>query len=111
MKLKTNVLLITSAVFVICAPPWSARAAAVDETKPDQRMVRLGDISTVQGVRDNLLIGYGLVVGLKRTGDSQQTQFSTQTLANVLQRMGLQITPASVQVRNVAAVMVTGSLP
>ena len=57
------------------------------------------------------LIGYGLVVGLKRTGDSQQTQFSTQTLANILQRMGLQIPVASVQIRNVAAVFVTATLP
>ncbi|HYB76728.1 MAG TPA: flagellar basal body P-ring protein FlgI, partial [Candidatus Bathyarchaeia archaeon] len=77
------------------------------ETKPEIRQVRLRDISTVEGVRDNLLIGYGLVVGLKRTGDSQQTLFPTQTLANILQRMGVQITVASVQVRNVAAVFVT----
>jgi flagellar P-ring protein FlgI len=48
---------------------------------------------------------------LKRTGDSQQTQFSTQTLANILQRMGLQIPVASVQIRNVAAVFVTATLP
>jgi flagellar P-ring protein FlgI len=85
--------------------------------KPDQpaaapvRQVRLRDISTFEGVRDNMLIGYGLVVGLKRTGDSQQTQFSTQTLANILQRMGLQIPVASVQIRNVAAVFVTATLP
>jgi flagellar P-ring protein precursor FlgI len=85
--------------------------ASKDVPKPEERVVRLRDISTVDGVRDNLLIGYGLVVGLKRTGDSQQTQFSTQTLANVLQRMGLQIPVASVQIRNVAAVFVTATLP
>ena len=79
--------------------------------KSVNRQVRLRDISSVEGVRDNPLIGYGLVVGLKRTGDSQQTQFSTQTLANVLQRMGLQIPVASVQIRNVAAVFVTATLP
>jgi len=88
--------------------PFPARAG---ETKPDVRQVRLRDISTVEGVRDNMLIGYGLVVGLKRTGDSQQTLFPTQTLANILQRMGVQITVASVQVRNVAAVFVTATLP
>ena len=82
-----------------------------DERKPELRTVRLRDISTVEGVRDNLLIGYGLVVGLKRTGDSQQTQFSTQALANILQRMGVQIPVASVQIRNVAAVFVTATLP
>jgi len=82
-----------------------------DGPKPEARQARLRDISTVEGVRDNLLIGYGLVVGLKRTGDSQQTQFSTQTLANILQRMGVQIPVASVQIRNVAAVFATATLP
>jgi flagellar P-ring protein precursor FlgI len=82
-----------------------------DEPKHAIRQVRLRDISTVEGVRDNMLIGYGLVVGLKKTGDSQQTQFSTQTLANILARMGLQIPVSSVQVRNVAAVFVTATLP
>ena len=91
-------------------------ALAVPDTRADEgksaaRQVRLRDISTVEGVRDNMLIGYGLVVGLRRTGDSQQTQFSTQTLANILQRMGLQIPVASVQIRNVAAVFVTATLP
>ena len=75
------------------------------------RQVRLRDISSFEGVRDNLLIGYGLVAGLKRTGDSQQTFFSTQTLANIMARMGLQIPVSSVQIRNVAAVMVTATLP
>ena len=97
-----------AACFVICN---AARANAVDQAKAEQTLVRLRDISTVEGVRDNLLIGYGLVVGLKRTGDSQQTQFSTQTLANILQRMGLQIPVASVQIRNVASVFVTATLP
>jgi flagellar P-ring protein FlgI len=82
-----------------------------DGPKPELRQVRLRDISTVEGVRDNLLLGYGLVVGLKRTGDSQQTIFSTQTLANILQRMGVQIPVSSVQIRNVAAVFATATLP
>lgn len=89
---------------------FGARALA-DEAGSAARTVRLRDITTVEGVRDNPLIGYGLVVGLKRTGDSQQTIFSTQTLANILQRMGLQIPVASVQIRNVAAVFVTATLP
>ncbi|MFY9646867.1 MAG: flagellar basal body P-ring protein FlgI [Terriglobales bacterium] len=72
-------------------------------------MVR--DITTIEGIRENPLIGYSIVVGLKRTGDSQQTQFTTQALANVLQRLGAQIPAASIQVLNVAAVVVTASLP
>jgi len=73
------------------------------------------DLATIEGVRENPLIGYGLVVGLAGTGDKQQTLFSVQTLANILQKMGVQIgsqipTP-TVTVKNVAAVFVTASLP
>src|SRR5690348_11197614 len=99
---------------LIAGPQFGAVALGAETllpAKPVNREVRLRDISSVEGVRDNPLIGYGLVVGLKRTGDSQQTQFSTQTLANILQRMGLQIPVASVQIRNVAAVFVTATLP
>ncbi len=77
----------------------------------ENRQVLIRDITTVAGIRENPLIGYGVVVGLRRTGDSQQTIFTTQTLANVLQRLGVQIPPATVQVRNIAAVMVTANLP
>ena len=73
--------------------------------------VKIGDLTSVEGVRENSLIGYGMVVGLTRTGDSQQTVFTTQTLANIMQRMGAQIPPATARVNNVAAVFVTASLP
>ena len=99
-------VLVSAALALACC-----YGADADGTKAPIRQVRLRDISTFEGVRDNMLIGYGLVVGLKRTGDSQQTQFSTQTLANILQRMGVQIPVASVQIRNVAAVFVTATLP
>jgi flagellar P-ring protein precursor FlgI len=72
---------------------------------------RVKDLTTIEGIRENSLIGYGLVVGLNRTGDSQQTIFSTQTLANMLQRMGVQVPGATLRVNNVAAVFVTASLP
>jgi flagellar P-ring protein precursor FlgI len=75
------------------------------------RQVRLGDVATVEGVRDNLLIGYGMVVGLRGTGDSQQTVFSVQTLANLLQKMGVQFNASAVVVKNVAGVFVTATLP
>jgi len=73
--------------------------------------VKIGDLTTVEGVRENSLIGYGMVVGLTRTGDSQQTIFTTQTLANIMQRMGAQIPPATARVNNIAAVFVTANLP
>ena len=73
--------------------------------------VKIRDLTSVEGVRENPLIGYGMVVGLTRTGDSQQTIFTTQTLANIMQRMGAQIPPLTARVANVAAVFVTASLP
>lgn len=72
---------------------------------------RLKDLVEIEGVRDNQLIGYGLVVGLKGTGDKQQTVFSTQSLANLLSRMGITVSPAAIQVKNTAAVLVTADLP
>ncbi len=72
---------------------------------------RLKELATIEGVRDNQLIGYGLVVGLAGKGDTRQTVFSQQTLANLLERMGVSVTPTAIQVANTAAVMVTATLP
>jgi flagellar P-ring protein precursor FlgI len=77
----------------------------------DPVAIKIRDLTSVEGVRENPLIGYGMVVGLTRTGDSQQTVFTTQTLANIMQRMGAQIPPLTARVANVAAVFVTASLP
>lgn len=75
------------------------------------RRVLIRDITSVEGVRDNMLVGYGLVAGLTQTGDSQQTYFTVQTLANAMQKMGVLIPSGTVEVRNVAAVFITASLP
>jgi len=75
------------------------------------RTVRIGDVMTVEGVRENPLVGYGFTVGLNGTGDRQQTVFSMQTLANILRRMGVQVPGAVILARNVAAVFVTANLP
>ncbi len=72
---------------------------------------RLKELVSLEGVRDNQLMGYGLVVGLAGTGDRQQTLFPAQSLSNLLERMGLTISPTSIQVKNTAAVMVTATLP
>jgi flagellar P-ring protein FlgI len=73
--------------------------------------VLVRDITTIAGVRDNPLVGYGLVVGLHGTGDSQQTIFTVQTLANAMQKMGVLIPPSTSVVKNVAAVFITATLP
>lgn len=72
---------------------------------------RLKEIAALEGVRDNQLQGYGLIVGLNGTGDKRQTVFSAQTLTDILRRMGLTVDPAAILVRNMAAVMVTANLP
>lgn len=78
---------------------------------PPQREARIKDIATVQGIRDNQLVGYGIVVGLHGTGDSQQTGFSTQTLASMLLRMGVSVPATGIRVQNLAAVFVSATLP
>jgi flagellar P-ring protein precursor FlgI len=72
---------------------------------------RLKDLVSIEGVRDNQLIGYGLVVGLAGTGDRRQTMFSAQSLANMLQRMGVSVPATAIRVNNTASVMVTATLP
>jgi len=74
---------------------------------------RLKDLASIQGVRQNQLIGYGLVVGLDGSGDqTTQTPFTVQSVASMLQQMGVNLPPGTtLQLKNVAAVMVTASLP
>jgi flagellar P-ring protein precursor FlgI len=72
---------------------------------------RLKDLAAIEGVRENQLVGYGLVVGLAGTGDRSQTMFPAQSLANMLQRMGVTISATAIRVANTAAVMVTATLP
>ena len=74
---------------------------------------RLKDLATIQGVRNNQLIGYGLVVGLDGTGDqTTQTPFTVQSIISMMQQMGVNLPPGtSLQLKNVAAVMVTSTLP
>jgi len=89
-----------------------ATVASTFSADNNLRQARIRDISSVEGVRDNPLAGYGLVVGLNGTGDRQQTMFPLQTLANLLLRMGVHVTSLqSITVKNIAAVMVTGNLP
>jgi len=78
---------------------------------------RIKDIASIEGVRDNQLVGYGLVVGLRGTGDSSQTVFPSQTLVSVLQRMGVTVpqtgsnSASNMQVKNMAGVFVVATLP
>lgn len=93
-------IILACVVLCVCALPEDAVHSAL-----------IRDISTVAGIRDNPVFGYGLVVGLRGTGDKQQTVFTTQTLANILAKMGVQAPAGVLRVNNVAAVFVTATLP
>ncbi len=73
--------------------------------------VRLKDIAQVQGVRENQLIGYGIVVGLNGTGDKNAAIFSSKAMANMMKEMGINLSPKDIKMSNVAAVVVTAQIP
>jgi flagellar P-ring protein precursor FlgI len=72
---------------------------------------RIKDIATIEGVTGVQVIGYGLVTGLNQTGDNQQTSFTVQSVSNMLKRFGLTVPQSNPRIRNVAAVMVTATIP
>ena len=94
---------------VVAVGVWSVVALLAMGTPADA--VRIKDIATIEGVRENSLLGYGLVVGLNGTGDKAQTTFTVQTLVNMLNKMGINLDPSTVKVKNVASVIVTAKLP
>ena len=91
-----KLLLILSGLFYLVEPACAAR---------------IKDIADIKGVRSNQLVGYGLVVGLNGTGDSDNAIFTLQSMASMLEKMGVTVKPGDIQVDNVAAVMVTADLP
>ena len=92
-------------VFVTALGGALAAPAGADTT------VRLRDVASLQGAAPVPLIGYGLVVGLNKSGDRRQTVFSAQTLANMLERFGVLVPGEQIKIENVAAVLVTAELP
>ena len=93
---------VSVAMVMAGAAPVGARSGAT---------MRVKDVASLVGVRAMPLIGYGLVIGLNRTGDKRQTLFSNMSLANTLERFGIVVTPEMMKVENVAAVMVSAELP
>jgi flagellar P-ring protein FlgI len=86
-------------------------AGALVPSLASAQNVRLKDVARVQGVTANQLVGYGLVTGLNQTGDTTTVAFTSQTIQNILQTFGLTVTSQAVRTRDVAAVIVTASLP
>ncbi len=100
----------TSFIKWITLALWVLTVAAV--WVPDVAAVRIKDIADIKGVRQNQLVGYGLVVGLEGTGDSDSSLFTIQSLASLLEKMGVTVQTGDIEdVENVAAVMVTADLP
>jgi len=71
---------------------------------------KVSDIASIVGVRDNQLIGYSLVVGLKKTGDGTTSKFTLQSIANMLKSMNIDMNPSDIKSKNVAAVVVTANI-
>ena len=98
------------------ASVWLLAMALVHPQEMERR-TRIKDVATIEGIRDNQLVGYGLVVGLKGTGDSSQTIFPAQTLVSALERMGITVpqtgsqSASNMQVKNMAAVFIVATLP
>ena len=94
-----------------------ASASALAHAEQPAQLARVKDVATIEGIRDNQLVGYGLVVGLRGTGDSSQTVFPAQTLISALERMGITVpqtgsnSASNMQVKNMAAVFVVATLP
>jgi flagellar P-ring protein precursor FlgI len=92
-------------------------AASLVQAENAGQLARVKDVATIEGIRDNQLVGYGLVVGLHGTGDSSQTVFPAQTLISALERMGITVpqtgsnSASNMQVKNMAAVFVVATLP
>jgi flagellar P-ring protein precursor FlgI len=99
------------------AEPGLAAGAQVQSPVQSPVRSRVKDVATIEGIRDNQLVGYGLVVGLRGTGDSQQTVFPAQTLISALERLGVTVpqtgamSASNMQVKNMAAVFVVATLP
>ncbi len=97
------------ALFILSFAPVHAETA--------QKLARIKDVASIEGIRDNQLVGYGLVVGLRGTGDSSQTVFPAQTLVSALERMGITVpqtganSASNMQIKNMAAVFVVATLP
>jgi flagellar P-ring protein FlgI len=95
----------------------AALSVPVSEAEQFGHLARVKDVAAIEGIRDNQLVGYGLVVGLRGTGDSSQTVFPAQTLISALERMGITVpqsgsnSASNMQVKNMAAVFVVATLP
>src|SRR2546423_2520189 len=96
---KSILRLVEQTVFNFSLVCFCFTGAALFGSDAIPRQARVKDIASIEGIRDNQLVGYGIVVGLQGTGDSQQTAFPTQTLASTLLRMGVSVPASAIRVQ------------
>ncbi len=97
-NMQAGIFLLLAGIFFL-AIPFQTQAA------------RIKDMAAIKGIRSNQLVGYGLVVGLNGTGDKDKISFTRQALANMMEKMNIHVDQQGLKVKNVAAVMVTASIP
>jgi flagellar P-ring protein FlgI len=105
LKVKYIIILLFTTFLLSLFTPFMFAAS------PEDPIVSVQDITRIDGIRENQLIGYGLVIGLAGTGDSSRSQATIQSISNMLRTFGVEVLPDQVQSKNIAAVIVTAKLP
>ena len=111
MSIRRHTAISGMALRQSCCHVFFLLATILIESTSIAQAARLKDIADIEGVRNNDLIGYGIVVGLNGTGDGSSNAFTAQGLANMLERLGVRVDAKSLKLANVAGVTVTASLP
>ena len=106
LKYKRSLLILT--ILLILPMVLTINIQAQQNQDP---IVKIGNVTRIQGIRDNQLIGYGIVVGLAGTGDSSRSQATVQSVANMMGEFSIDVTPDQIRSKNLAAVMLTADLP
>jgi flagellar P-ring protein precursor FlgI len=106
LKYKKTLLILT--ILLILPMVLTTNIQAQQNQDP---IVKIGNVTRIQGIRDNQLIGYGIVVGLAGTGDSNRSQATVQSVANMMGEFSIDVTPDQIRSKNLAAVMLTADLP
>lgn len=107
MKKGIYSILVVVIIFMLLVIPSHDLWAASSQDP----VVKVGNITRIKGLRDNQLVGYGLVIGLAGTGDSRRSQATIQSISNMLSEFGINVGSDEVRSQNIAAVMVTADLP
>jgi len=107
LNIKTSNIFLSLVIFLLL----SLLISPITLSQNQNPIVKVGNITRIQGVRDNQLIGYGIIMGLAGTGDSNRSQATIQSVANMMGEFSINVTPDQIRSQNLAAVMITANLP